>query len=116
MNKALTLASATATFAALLTGIASNASAIAPCGKTVEDKDSSSWPNATASAVNMRTGASTNCTSIAYLMQGQRADYHCFTSDGTTTWTYLRNNATGKLGWVRDDMLPNNGSHVYCGF
>ncbi|HEX8306517.1 MAG TPA: hypothetical protein VF612_16705 [Jatrophihabitans sp.] len=49
-------------------------------------------------------------------MQGQKADYHCFTYAGSYSWTYLRNNATGKLGWVRDDLLPGYGSSVYCGF
>lgn len=118
MNKALTVACATALFATLLTASASNASAYAPCGTTVADKDGSPWPAAVTSAANIRTGSDTACTSVGYLLQGQKADYHCYTVVYATglSWTYLRDVATGKTGWVRDDLLPGNGSHVHCGF
>ncbi len=118
MNKALTAACTTVMFAALLTGAATSASAHAPCGTSVGDKDGSSWPTATTDGANIRTGSSTGCTSVGLLLQGQRADYHCYTVNSTSgnTWTFLRNVATGKTGWVRDDLLPGNGSYVYCGF
>ena len=84
----------------------------------MSDKDGSSWPTATTDAANIRTGSSTGCTSVGYLLQGQKADYHCYTYNSTTdaTWTFLRDVATGKTGWVRDDLLPGYGSTVYCGF
>ncbi len=68
-------------------------------------------------AANMRTGSSTTCTVIGSLLAGHRIDYHCFThtSSGATR-SYLRNVTTGKMGWVRDDLLPTNGSTFYCGF
>jgi hypothetical protein len=119
MKKALIAAGATATFAAaLFAGVTNTASANAPCGKTVSDIDHSSYVTATASGANIRTGSSTGCTSLGLLLQGQRADYYCYTVNSTSgyTWTYLRDVATGKVGWVRDDSLPGNGSYVYCGF
>ena len=116
MNKALTMVSTTTLFAALLIGPTANASAYAPCGTTVADKDGSSWPTATTDGVNMRTGSDTSCTSVGLLLQGQRADYHCYTVNRTYTWTFLRNVSTGQTGWVRDDFLPGYGSNVSCGF
>lgn len=71
MNKLLTVGCATATFAALLTGAASNATANAPCGKTASDIDHSSYVAATSSAANIRTGSSTGCTSIGSLLAGR---------------------------------------------
>lgn len=116
MNKLLTVGCAAATFAALLTGAASNATANAPCGKTASDIDHSSYVAATSSAANIRTGSSTGCTSIGSLLAGQHIDYYCYTTTSTYTWSYLRDVDTGKVGWVRDDLLPGDGSYVYCGF
>ncbi|MDQ1744054.1 MAG: hypothetical protein QOE23_2393 [Pseudonocardiales bacterium] len=116
MNKLLTVGCAAATFAVLLTGAASDATANAPCGTTAPDIDGSSYVSATSSAANIRTGSSTSCTSIGSLLAGQRIDYYCYTRTSTYTWSYLRDVATGKVGWVRDDLLPGGGSLVYCGF
>lgn len=119
MNKALTAACATALFATLLTASASNASAHAPCGAKANDIDGSSYPTATFDAVNIRTGSSTGCTSVGLLLKGQKVDYYCYTIQHTGdnySWTYLRDVPTGKIGWVRSDLLPDYGSHINCGF
>ncbi|NEC85107.1 SH3 domain-containing protein [Streptomyces sp. SID12501] len=100
--------------------IATPAAAHAACGTTVSDKDSSSW-NKTANGANERSGtiasSSTNCTIKGIAYNTQNLDYHCWTlgNDGYT-WTYLRNDSTGVTGWVRDNLLSDNGSGVYCGF
>jgi hypothetical protein len=39
-----------------------------------------------------------------------------YTYTYTYTWSYLRDIDTGKVGWVRDDLLPGDGSTFYCGF
>ncbi|MEU1889026.1 SH3 domain-containing protein [Micromonospora rifamycinica] len=93
------------------------ASAHAACGVSVDDKDSSTW-RATGSGANMRSGPSTSCSIKGTAGSGQRLDYHCYIfvqADGYT-WTFLRNDSTGKTGWVRDDLLSDNGSLVNCGF
>lgn len=91
-------------------------SAHAACGKTAPDKDSGSW-NTTGYGANMRSGSSTGCGINGVAGAGDRLDYHCYTSgnDGYT-WTYLRNDTDGTSGWVRDDLLGDNGSYIYCGF
>lgn len=89
--------------------------AAASCGKTAADKDGSAW-NATASGANERSGSSTSCASNGIAYAGHRLDYHCYTVAGDYTWTYLRNDSTGVSGWVRDDLLSDYGSSVYCGF
>jgi hypothetical protein len=116
MNKLLTVGCAAATFAALLTGAASDATASAPCGKTAPDLDHSAYVTATTSGAYMHTGSSTTCNTTGELLKGQKADYYCYTSTSSYTWTYLRDVATGKVGWVRDDLLPGGGSFTYCGF
>ncbi|MDX5456160.1 hypothetical protein ACFWRG_14635 [Micromonospora tulbaghiae] len=95
---------------------ATSASAHAACGKTVGDKDSSNWPKS-ANGANERSGSSTGCGINGVAYNTQQLDYHCYTvgNDGYT-WTYLRNNSTGVQGWVRDDLLSDGGSYVYCGF
>ncbi|WFE92692.1 SH3 domain-containing protein [Micromonospora sp. WMMD987] len=94
---------------------ASPASAHAPCGVSVDDKDSRTW-RATGGGANMRSGSSTSCSIKGTAGSGQRLDYHCYTlgKDGHT-WTFLRNDSTGKTGWVRDDLLSDGGSFEDCG-
>ncbi|GLY32275.1 hypothetical protein [Kineosporia sp. NBRC 101731] len=68
-------------------------------------------------SANQRSGSSTGCGITGYADNRNTLDYHCYTvaSDGST-WTYLRNDSDGTTGWVKDTLLPNNGSGVYCGF
>jgi hypothetical protein len=96
--------------------LATPAAAHAPCGTTATDIDSSAW-NKTANGANERTGSSTGCTIKGIAYNTHRLDYHCYTfaNDGST-WTFLRNDSTGVTGWVRDDLLSDGGSLVYCGF
>src|SRR5512147_1721251 len=95
---------------------ATSASANASCGKTASDKDGSAWGHY-ADGANERSGSSTGCGINGIAYSNQTLDYHCYTvgNDGYT-WTYLRNATTGVYGWIRDDLLSNNGSYVYCGF
>jgi hypothetical protein len=87
----------------------------ASCGTNPPDKDSGSWLATARSAANERSGSSTSCTIKGVAQTSDRLDYHCYTdgNDGYT-WTYLRNDRTGVAGWVRDDLLKDNGSFVYC--
>jgi hypothetical protein len=95
--------------------LAAPAQAAAACGTTVSDKDGSGW-SATANGNNMRTGSSTSCSVTGVAYSGQKLDYHCYTVAGDYGWTYTRNVATGAYGWIRDDLLSDNGSDVWCGF
>ncbi len=87
----------------------------ASCGRTVADKDDSSWET-TGYGANQRSGSSTSCAIWGVAGAGDNLDYHCYTTgnDGYT-WTYVRNNDDGTTGWVRDDLLSDNGSYVSCG-
>jgi hypothetical protein len=109
-----------ATFVLIVGGglfaLPTSASAVA-CYYYGPDLDPSAW-RATANGANMRVGASTSCAISGVARAGHRLDYHCYTAvnSGGGTWTYLRNDTTGIVGWVRDDLLSDNGSSVYCGF
>ncbi|MFF5921779.1 SH3 domain-containing protein [Streptomyces flavochromogenes] len=89
----------------------------AACGKTVADKDGSTW-NKTADGANQRSGSSTGCGINGIAYNTHLLDYHCYTRIGSSseTWTFVRNDATGVSGWIRDDLLSDGGSLVYCGF
>jgi hypothetical protein len=67
------------------------------------------------SGARIRTGSSTSCNAPGASEPSDRLDYYCYTdaNDGYT-WTYLRNQRTGKRGWTRDDLLPNYGSGYHC--
>ncbi|MFB8025292.1 SH3 domain-containing protein [Streptomyces sp. NPDC056465] len=91
------------------------AAAHAACGKSVADADGSSWGK-TANGANERSGSSTGCAVKGVAYNTQALDYHCYTvgNDGYT-WTFVRNDATGVTGWIRDDLLSDGGSFVSCG-
>jgi hypothetical protein len=88
----------------------------APCGTAGPNLDSDTG-NTNTNNVNMRSGSSTGCASNGQAHTFHTLDYHCFTlaNDGFT-WTYARNVNTGVRGWIRDDLLADFGSFVYCGF
>ncbi|MFF0476800.1 SH3 domain-containing protein [Streptomyces sp. NPDC004284] len=93
---------------------ATPAAAHANCGTGASDKDGSSWGK-WADGANERSGSSTGCGINGVAYSTQTLDYHCYTvgNDGYS-WTYLRNDATGVYGWVRDDLLSNGGSFTPC--
>jgi hypothetical protein len=101
---------------------AASASDIGPlfasCGTTVPDLDTGheNVVDPARTAANQRSGSSTSCAILGVLQTSDNADYYCWTSsnDGFT-WTYLRNIRTGVRGWVRDDLLKDGGSFVWCG-
>ena len=65
--------------------------------------------------VRIRSGPHTTCTALGLASSNQVLDYRCFTvNEQGRTWTFLRNNATGVHGWVRDDQLNDGGSFVHC--
>lgn len=86
------------------------------CTATAPDKDASAYQYTFGDGVNIRKGRSTNCTVLGIAYSNQLADYHCWSAYDGYTWTYLRNAATGVTGWVRDDVLSDGGSSVWCGF
>ncbi|MEU4805144.1 SH3 domain-containing protein [Actinosynnema sp. NPDC023587] len=112
--------------AAFMTTASANAVAVKPsagqvgathaaCGASAPaDKDGGSW-NTTGYGANMRNGSSTGCATNGVAGAGDRLDYHCYTdgNDGFT-WTYARNVTDGRSGWVRDNLLGDNGSYVAC--
>jgi len=87
----------------------------APCGTNGPLLDGHTVTGAAAGA-RIRTGSSTTCTARGSIQPSHSLTYYCYTGgDDQITWTYLRNNTTGVLGWVRDNLLPG-GSIRPCGF
>ncbi|HEU4408630.1 MAG TPA: hypothetical protein VFS43_25435 [Polyangiaceae bacterium] len=90
----------------------------AACGKTGPNLDTKIVADAASpNSANQRSGSSTGCAAVGVLQPTDDADYYCYTAgnDGFT-WTYLSNRRTGVRGWVRDDLLRDNGSFKWCGF
>jgi hypothetical protein len=117
MIKPIAFAASAVAVAAALVGLgATNASANAACGSAAPpDLDHSAYVSPLTN-VDIHTGSDVNCTSIGLLTTAQNADFYCYTINYSSghTWTYLRDVATGKKGWVRDDFLPHDGSLVSC--
>lgn len=90
------------------------APALAACNVSYSDKDSSSWGKTSKNGANMRSGPSTSCAVLGVSYSTQLIDYHCYVSASDGTWTYVRNDATGVKGWIRDDLLTDRGSGVHC--
>jgi len=65
-------------------------------------------------SAKIRTGPSTRCTAVGSTQRGHRINYHCYVSGDGGTWTYVRDLTNGKRGWVKDSLLPDNGSYVGC--
>jgi hypothetical protein len=66
--------------------------------------------------VALRTGTGTNCAVVGQAQMGDDLDYYCYLPgpDGHS-WTYVKDLTTGRSGWIRNDLLSGNGSHVGCG-
>ncbi|MEN3608752.1 SH3 domain-containing protein [Plantactinospora sp. ZYX-F-223] len=56
-----------------------------------------------ASGVNIRTGPSTDCTSVGLGYPNHLVRLDCQKAG----WSHIFDHTTGKLGWVRNDMLSN---------
>ncbi|WP_077005289.1 hypothetical protein [Saccharothrix sp. ALI-22-I] len=69
------------------------------------------------SAAGVRRGSSEGCGLNGTMARGDKLDYYCYTRgiDGET-WTFLSVYERGFAGWVRDTLLPNNGSSDRCPF
>lgn len=65
-------------------------------------------------AANQRSGSSTSCPAPGALQPTDDATYFCWTPGNDGTWTYLENLRTHVRGWVRDDLLDNNGAANRC--
>jgi len=114
-----------------LAGLAVSAAVVAPvlaapalatnCNHAHPDRDATVG-SFIGSFVNIRRGPHNppgfSCISDGQGQLGQAAAYFCFdvgdTVSGTSTWTYLRNNATGVQGWVHDSFLSGFGSNFRC--
>ncbi|MFI7273526.1 SH3 domain-containing protein [Streptomyces sp. NPDC049879] len=102
--------------AAAVLAPATSASAHAGCGTSVGDRDNSTWVRS-ANGANIRSGSGTGCGIAGVAYSSHRLDYHCYTIGADThTWTFVRDDATGVTGWIRDDLLSDNGSNVPCAF
>lgn len=100
------------------------AARIPACGTHEGDHDRKNGRFA-GNGVHIRTGPrvtpNPGCTIVGEGNRGQVADYYCWDNGQGGTWTYLRDTATGKVGWVQDSFLsvdpdfpPLRGSLVKC--
>jgi hypothetical protein len=66
------------------------------------------------SGINIRTGPSTNCTSLGMGYSSQRVQYDCYKEGQDGTWTHLTDLSTGVKGWSKDSLLVGSGSGWHC--
>jgi hypothetical protein len=84
------------------------------CGISYPAKDFGASVNFPAGTTTLRDGPSNGCSQTRQGLHDQRAQYFCYLPGDGGTWTLLRNVSTGEQGWVRDDLLPGDGSNVPC--
>lgn len=102
--------------AGLVVSTAGTASANAPCGRAAWGTDGTTVRMPTGVSANMRSGSSTSCGIVGWADNRDTLIYYCWTYGENGTWTYLYNQHDDRFGWVKDSLLPNNGSNQYCGF
>lgn len=84
------------------------------CGISYPARDRSGLHTFPATTVTLRSGPSNSCIQTGQGMPDQLAQYLCYTPGDGGTWTFLRNVSTAEQGWVRDDLLAEDGSQVSC--
>jgi hypothetical protein len=92
------------------------ASAHWSCGRSAPPDLDTTGGHHTTGAANMRVGSSTRCAESGVSYSSQSLDYHCYALDinGVDTWTYVVNVQMRFGGWIRDDLLNDYGSGVWC--
>ncbi|MET1071991.1 MAG: SH3 domain-containing protein [Umezawaea sp.] len=65
-------------------------------------------------AANIRTGPSTACTSVGQAQTSHSVTLHCWKYGQGGTWSHVRDNATGKQGWIKDSLLADGGAYIGC--
>ncbi|MEU0184868.1 SH3 domain-containing protein [Streptomyces sp. NPDC001902] len=102
--------------AALVVSTAGPATANASCGQGAWGTDGTDVRMTPGVSANMRSGSSTACGVVGWADNQDVLIYYCWTSGQNGTWTYLYNQHDDRTGWVKDSLLPYNGSNQYCGF
>ncbi|WP_367325619.1 SH3 domain-containing protein [Streptomyces sp. HUAS ZL42] len=102
--------------AGLVVGTAGTASANASCGQGAWGTDGTDVRMTPGVSANMRSGSSTSCGIVGWADNQDTLIYYCWTSGQNGTWTYLYNQHDDRTGWVKDSLLPYNGSNQWCGF
>ncbi|MEU6200479.1 SH3 domain-containing protein [Streptomyces sp. NPDC047061] len=102
--------------AGLVVTAAGPASASAYCGRTGPLNDGTEVTMTKGVSANMRSGSSTSCAVKGWADNQDTLMYYCYTSGDGGTWTWLWNIDDGTVGWVKDSLLPGNGSNYSCGF
>lgn len=86
--------------------------AISCTGSQPHSLKDGSFGHTTRNSVRIRSGPSRHCVARGQAQKSQRLRYWCWTSNGSHTWTFVVDRATGKRGWIRDDLLTRFGAAV----
>ncbi|MFE7235926.1 SH3 domain-containing protein [Streptomyces sp. NPDC002405] len=101
----------------LVVTTAAPAAANATCGKTGPNLANTTVRMTAGVSANMRSGSSTSCGVKGWADNQDTLVYYCYTWDPNwDSWTYLYNSTDKTYGWVKDSLLPNNGTAKHCGF
>ncbi len=97
----------------------SDATGILSCTHQWSNPDDTGEKTITRNAVNIRSGphaaAGSACSVVGTLNTNDKVFYHCYTTtQNEGTWTHLRKSGTTLNGWVKDTLLPGNGSNYPC--
>jgi len=76
------------------------------CQQGGADKDTLTG-HVTSNYVNIRSGPITSCVSLGQAQISHSLNYYCWVWPVNTehSWTRVKDNNTGVVGWIRDDFL-----------
>ncbi|MFF9852731.1 SH3 domain-containing protein [Streptomyces litmocidini] len=64
--------------------------------------------------VNIRTGPTTECSSLGQAQASHSLTLHCWVAGQDGTWSHVQDNTTGVGGWIKDNLLNGYGSSLPC--
>ena len=90
------------------------------CGQSWSDNDKGGSGTGIGSSsdpwmIYVRTGIYADCSWTSKVSNGVKLYYHCYRRNSYgNTWTHVRVEGSGTLGWVYDGSLNNGGSVYPC--
>ncbi|WP_406861424.1 SH3 domain-containing protein [Streptomyces sp. HUAS MG47] len=64
--------------------------------------------------VNIRTGPTTDCTSVGQAQMSHNLRLDCYRSGEGGTWSHVKDVTTGRSGWIKDSLLDGYGANRAC--
>ena len=110
---AFSVAAAVAISSGFAVAVAQEAQAASCPDSGWHNYDNITATNILKAGANIRTGPSTTCTSVGQGQTSHSITLHCYKAGSGGYWDHVRDNTTGKSGWVSETAM-NHYATNYC--